>query len=263
MKKYRFSLNKMYKIANIRNIINLMRTKSKIKLSKGILKNFDNIFKNSNYELIDYFVKFSESKEFHNHYENNTNRFFSWINIFIQKNYNRNDSLKILEIGSASGHSALFFLWFFKIANIDCVDVWDRFSKFGILNTEIEEMFDKNLSEYSDRVNKIKLFSLEFFAKKLNQRCLYDIVYIDGSHEAEDVLSDCLYSFALLKINGLMIIDDVFHMCHKRYQDNSIKAIDCFLNLKGNDLKIIRLNSQLFITKLKDSKINSVKIVNY
>ena len=73
---------------------------------------------------------------------------------------------------------------------------------------------------------------------------------MDGSHHSEEVLSDCLHCFSLLKINGLMIIDDIFLMSNKRFNDNTLKAIDLFLNFKKKDLKIIKLNSQLFIEKI-------------
>ena len=116
-------------------------------------------------------------------------------------------------------------------------------------------IFDDSLNQFSERLNKNKLWSLDFFANKIKSRGIYDIIFIDGSHEAEDVLCDCLLSFSALKVNGLMIVDDVFLKSEKRYQDNSIKAIDSFLNLKGSDLKIIKINSQLFLQKKFDSKI--------
>lgn len=250
------------KLLKLRLFGYLLRTKSKIRLITGLLKNYNMVNKNKNRHLIDSFIKFSESKNFDKNWVNNTKRFFTWTNIFLHK-YDRHEPIKILEIGSQQGHSALFFLWFFKNANIDCIDVWGRYSKLGITQNRNEFLFDSNLKEFSQRLNKNNLFSLEFFAKKVTQRCLYDIIFIDGSHEAEDVLSDCLYSFALLKIYGLMIIDDVFHMSQKRFKDNSLTAIDCFLNLKGNDLRILKLNSQLFIEKIKDARIDSIKKLNY
>jgi predicted O-methyltransferase YrrM len=36
----------------------------------------------------------------------------------------------------------------------------------------------------------------------------YDIIYIDGSHTADDVLADAIQSWALLKVGGTLIFDD-------------------------------------------------------
>ena len=60
-----------------------------------------------------------------------------------------------------------------------------------------------------------------------------------------------------------MIIDDIFLMSNKRFNDNTLKAIDLFLNFKKKDLKIIKLNSQLFIEKKFDLRMNSTKRLNY
>ena len=246
MFKFEYRLKKFQKIFDLRLIIFLLRTKSKIKLLTGIIKNFDLSLKSVHFDLKNAFEKFIESKSIDEQWKKNTNRFLIWISIF-ESNFSRNSKIKILEIGSHQGHSALFFLWYFKKACIDCVDIWD--------NKRNEIIFDESLNQFSERLNKNKLWSSDFFANKIKNRGIYDIIFIDGSHEAEDVFSDCLLSFAALKINGLMIVDDVFLMSEKRFQDNSIKAIDAFLNLKGNDLKILKINTQLFLQKKFDSKI--------
>ena len=36
----------------------------------------------------------------------------------------------------------------------------------------------------------------------------FDLIYIDGSHESADVLSDSLFSYNLLKPGGVLIFDD-------------------------------------------------------
>ena len=46
------------------------------------------------------------------------------------------------------------------------------------------------------------------------------------------------------------------------FNDNSLKAIDLFIDLKKKHLKIIRLNSQLFIEKKSDNRLDSKKFLN-
>ena len=249
MFKINYRFKKLYKIFDLKLFFYILKTKSKIKFIRGIIRNFDLSLRSDHFDLIKSFEKFLIPKSIDENWKKNTNRFLNWVTIF-ERNFNQFDQLKILEIGSHQGHSTLFFLWYFKKAYIDCVDIWDNVDK------KSEQIFDDSLNEFSERLQKNKFLSLDFFANKVKQRCIYDIIFIDGSHEAEDVLTDCLLSFAALKTNGLMIIDDVFLMSEKRFQDNSLKAIDAFLNLKESDLKILKINSQLFIKKKFDSKIN-------
>lgn len=72
---------------------------------------------------------------------------------------------------------------------------------------------------------------------------------MDGSHHSEEVLSDCLHCFSLLKINGLMIIDDIFIMSNKRFNDNTLKAIDLFLNFKKKGFKNYKIKFPIIYRK--------------
>ena len=249
MSSFNYRLKKLNKVFDFRLVFYILKTNSKLKLFKGVIKNFDLSLKNTHFELVRLFEEYLRSKPIDEKWKRNTNRFLTWISIF-EKKYNKNAQLKILEIGSHQGHSSLFFLWYFKNAYIDCVDIWDN------IDNKSELIFDESLNEFSERLKKNKYLSLDFFANKVKKKCIYDIIFIDGSHIADDVLSDCLLSFAALKKNGLMIIDDVFLMSEKRFQDNSLKAIDAFLNLKRDDIKILKINSQLFLEKKIDSKLN-------
>jgi predicted O-methyltransferase YrrM len=37
----------------------------------------------------------------------------------------------------------------------------------------------------------------------------FDVIYVDGSHHAADALTDIVMAFHLLKVDGVMMIDDV------------------------------------------------------
>ena len=63
----------------------------------------------------------------------------------------------------------------------------------------------------------------------------FDLVYIDGSHQAPDVLTDAVLAFQLLKVGGVMIFDDyLWSMDRPGTQDVLMMpkpAIDAFLNI--------------------------------
>ena len=80
----------------------------------------------------------------------------------------------------------------------------------------------------------------------------FDVIYIDGSHFAEDVLKDCRSSWVNLKKNGILILDDFFWKNYDKIENNPAYAINIFLKEINNAYKIICLSKfQLFIKKVK------------
>ena len=78
------------------------------------------------------------------------------------------------------------------------------------------------------------------------KRSYFDMIYIDGSHQAADVLFDAVVSFELLKEMGVLIFDD--YLWHEKDMPDGIDvlrspkiAIDSFLNIYARKIKIIDL----------------------
>ncbi|PZO55779.1 MAG: hypothetical protein DCF16_01505 [Alphaproteobacteria bacterium] len=86
----------------------------------------------------------------------------------------------------------------------------------------------------------------------------YDIAYVDGSHQAPDVLIDSVLAFKLLRVGGIMVFDDyLWHMEAAGKQDlvNMPKlAIDAFININIRKLNIIAGAplGQIYIAKASD-----------
>ena len=90
--------------------------------------------------------------------------------------------------------------------------------------------------------------SEDFFIKNKKK---FDIIYIDGSHHANDVFNDCIESWKILNKNGVIIIDDNFWQGYKNHQENPISGINRFLSINKKYYSILRVsNYQLFIKKL-------------
>ncbi len=71
----------------------------------------------------------------------------------------------------------------------------------------------------------------------------YDLIYVDGSHEAEDVLVDAVMAWRLLKVAGMVIFDDYG-------LGGGVKdAVDVFLNFFAHKLNLIHISFQVFIEK--------------
>ena len=111
--------------------------------------------------------------------------------------------------------------------------------------------FKTNMNEFSNKVETFKGTSDNFF---LNHKEKFDVIYVDGSHEADQVYKDIKNSWDILNISGILICDDYFYGNIYENPDNvpSI-SINKFINelLKINSVKILCVNnSQIFLKKI-------------
>ena len=84
--------------------------------------------------------------------------------------------------------------------------------------------------------------------KLLKQKKSFDFIYIDGSHNGEDILSDAIEAFKILKTNGLIFFDDFLQHDKDRYLQ-SYEGIEKFLTLYSNYLNIEYFQNNLVIRK--------------
>ena len=185
--------------------------------------------------------------------------FESIVTAFKENGFQEDRAINVLEIGSWQGMSANFILGYFKNARLTCVDTWDGADEHrshdasdkSILS-EIENTFDINIQEYSERVTKHKCTSYEFF-NNFFEIDKFDLIYVDGSHHSDDVIVDAIKAFEMLKTDGVMILDDYFWNYYKNEIDNPAGAINSFLRLKKHQLKILCFDYQLVVKKTSSS----------
>jgi predicted O-methyltransferase YrrM len=77
----------------------------------------------------------------------------------------------------------------------------------------------------------------------------YDIVYIDGSHAAPDVMVDAALSWSLLKKGGIMIFDDYMLDWDLPPQNRPKIAIEAFLRIFKKELQVLHQEYQIIIKK--------------
>lgn len=181
-----------------------------------------------------------------------SNNIHTWCHIF-KKNKLKSNKLKILEIGSYEGISACFFLKYLQDSKIDCVETFEGSDEhFNKDFNKIYLNFNFNLSRFENRYKLFKMKSNIFFDKLENDhdnREKYDLIYIDGSHKYEDVLSDAIRSFKNLKDGGIIIFDDFLRNYYDDIKKNTIMAVMEFLN-SNNNVKILLVNYQIVIKKI-------------
>ena len=164
----------------------------------------------------------------------------------------KDKSLKFdyLEVGCYEGLSSFYVLSEYKFVNAFFLDIWDMpnpNSKTLSTNFDlIEKAFDQNLSGFNFK--KIKNDSVISMRKLLKDNVHFDFIYIDGSHNGEDILSDAIEAFKILKVNGLMFFDDFLQHDDNRILQSYV-GIDKFLSLYSDYLKIEYFQNNLVVRK--------------
>lgn len=166
--------------------------------------------------------------------------------------FNRDDALNILEIGSWEGRSTLFIATYFPNATITAVDTWEG-SDEHLANVAaergIEGRFDHNLAFAAGRLTKCRGMSSSVLPELLANRCRYDLIYVDGSHYAPDVLSDALAAWQMLRQGGVVIFDDFLWKHYPRRRANPGWAISQFLRFHAGEYRILGAYYQLIVQK--------------
>lgn len=171
--------------------------------------------------------------------------------------------IRFLEIGSWEGRSTCWFLsniLTHASARIICIDTFkgspDELAIHQHLRDAIggiERRFERNIKATgaAAKVRKIKGFS-QNIVRAMPHRQTFDVIYIDGSHEASDVLTDAVLCWPLLKPDGILIFDDYRWVCLKGPR-NRLKqpkpAVDAFIDLFSEQLRVLSKGRQVFVRK--------------
>jgi len=179
---------------------------------------------------------------------------------------------KVLEIGSYEGESTCYIINFLedkKNAELHCIDTWDgaiEQKNREVDMLEVERRFDHNTnlalskSKNSINFNKLKgksdiILSKLLIEKKENY---FDFVYVDGSHQAPDVLFDAVMAFKLVRVGGVIAFDDYIWFERNLPQGKDLNrcpkpAIDAFINIYYNKVNIIQTPlKQIYVTKINN-----------
>jgi predicted O-methyltransferase YrrM len=168
--------------------------------------------------------------------------------------FNRADPVHILEIGSWEGRSTLFLLTYFTQGQLTAVDTWTGGEEHQYYNAtpelrDIEARFDENLAPCPARLTKRKGSSLHVLPQLLDEQQKFDVVYVDGSHFADDVLTDGITAWRLLKQGGVLIFDDLLWGFYRPARANPAWAIKLFLKYHEGKYNILSVYLQIILQK--------------
>jgi predicted O-methyltransferase YrrM len=180
------------------------------------------------------------------------NHFFIWAELLHPL---REKPVRILEIGSWEGRSALFFLNYLPLSSIVCIDTFVGNAEhhldphFQRLALKAEAQFDFNLAALADRVEKNKGSAATVLPALGIAGRRFDLAYVDGSHMAADVYSDAVLTWSLMESGGIVIFDDYEWDLMGSDLERPKLGIDAFLATLRGHYRELRRAYQLVIAK--------------
>lgn len=179
---------------------------------------------------------------------------------------------RVLEIGSFEGASTCFLIEQIsaqRTLELHCVDTW----KGGLEHqsngsaaadmTQVEQRFRTNIGlALSAAARAVSVRVHKDRSDRALMRLMvevgpnyFDMVYVDGSHEAPDVLFDAIASFKLLRLGGLLVFDDYLwsgQACPDLLKSPKI-AIDAFTSVHASKIRMVTAPLyQVYVVKTAD-----------
>jgi len=169
---------------------------------------------------------------------------------------------KILEIGSYEGAASCYLIDVLsknKSIELHCIDTWEENDDIKKEEeSDVESRFDKNIKiSINNSKNKIYFYKYKNESHVALSKMIisdinnFDLIYIDASHYAPDVLSDAVIAFKLLKPGGMLIFDDYLWSGDENIVYYPKIAIDAFTNIFSKHIKLIPAPlNQIYVVKI-------------
>jgi hypothetical protein len=160
--------------------------------------------------------------------------------------------IRYLEIGAYEGKNLAFMDWLLpgRLA-VTVIDPW--FDE--ALNPEekyhaVEPRFQRNAAKLGFRsLATRKGFSTYELPKMLEAGEAFDLIYVDGSHTAWAVGIDLAYCAAMLRVGGMIILDDYWHHESEIGGPGVKQAVDRFHGVFREYFDITAVYRQVVLTK--------------
>jgi predicted O-methyltransferase YrrM len=125
------------------------------------------------------------------------------------------------------------------------VDTWEGSDEASHHEMDFDDVFktyEKKVGKYHN-LTYCQQTSNEFF---LNNKKLYDFIYIDGDHTAFGVMRDVMNAYGALKAGGIIACDDYQWSEGKGNYYDPRPAIDAFFNITRDRFTVIEIGWQVW-----------------
>ena len=137
-----------------------------------------------------------------------TNASQDMIEVFPKLLEKREHPINFLEIGCFEGRTSRWIvenMFNHPEDKLYCVDPWWQHS-IKTMGDGRYDLFIDNIEDIKDRIQVIRGLSQHVLPTFKDE--FFDGIYVDGSHEAIDVMSDAIHSLRLIKSGHIILFDD-------------------------------------------------------
>lgn len=177
------------------------------------------------------------------------NNWFSAINV----NDYKDKPINYLEIGTFHGANIISVgktYGLHKDSKLYCIDPWEDYDEYDEYKNEQPRNYETFIENVKNSGFEDKIITNRGFSNKEINKFddnFFDIIYIDGNHEADYALEDAVLSFRKLKVNGILIFDDYGWYTYHEVE----KAVDAFVSAYCKRIEYLKLvDKQVFIKKI-------------
>lgn len=140
---------------------------------------------------------------------------------------------------------------YLPLSRITCVDPFRR---------DREDVFDRNLAEFKERIEKVRGWSLPALIGLRQEARRFDLIYIDGDHRREGVMLDSVLFWPMLRAGGILIWDDYVYKQESPLADRPVAAIDGFLVAHAGEYEELYRRRQVIVRKTHDGPYADLRI---
>ncbi|HEV3383834.1 MAG TPA: class I SAM-dependent methyltransferase [Gemmata sp.] len=163
----------------------------------------------------------------------------------------KGNPVQALEIGVFEGRSTVWLLENIMTnpeASLSWIDTFSGSAEHTDIDfAKVEKKFHENTRRFGTKVKGWVGKSQDVLRSMSSEQ--FDLVYIDGSHEAPDVLSDAVLAWTLLKPGGLMGFDDYEWHVYPAPERCPALAIDAFVDVMRGQLTVLDRGYQVWVKK--------------
>jgi SAM-dependent methyltransferase len=165
------------------------------------------------------------------------------------------EAIRYLEIGVYEGQNLAFLDWLLPgRLEVTAIDPWfDEETNPDETYHAIEARFHRNMAKTKFKaMNAIRSYSGIELPKMLTAGERFDLIYVDGSHTALEVLADLCSCASLLAPGGMMVLDDYRHDISEISGPGVKQAVDHFLGIFGRYFRIMAIYRQVVLLKIDE-----------
>lgn len=169
--------------------------------------------------------------------------------------YMKGNPIKILEIGIGKGETMEKFTQIFLESNKEAeyygIHTFKKDLDSEQSITDIKKIVNSK-KEHSLVSNKIYIMDEDtntLLQKYISDNIVFDIIYINSSYFAKDILLDAVLSLKLLKIDGIMLFNNYLWEKLEPIIYSPKPAIDAILSIYKNEIAILFMGYQVIIKK--------------